>query len=134
MRRVISALMWTMAAAVMFIIMFVIVYAIGGNVEYDSMLLASGTLPVDSIGQLGASACISSVGALEGDACSAFLGADKPNVVFEFKAPYTIYIVAAASILGWLLFMVFGGVGLIALPIDMIMTCAPAPLVASQYL
>ena len=45
--------------------------------------------------------------------------------VWSQRPSFLIFVIAVASILGWLLLMVMGGVGIISLPLDMILACAP---------
>jgi LMBR1 domain-containing protein 1 len=39
-----------------------------------------------------------------------------------FSVNYGVYVIAIASLLGWIVFSMFGGVGLIALPFDAFMS------------
>ena len=48
--------------------------------------------------------------------------------VWKERPSFFIFVIAVASILGWLLLMVMGGVGMVALPLDMILACATACL------
>ncbi len=42
------------------------------------------------------------------------------NTDFEMEATFAVYIIAILSFFGWILLVIFGGVGIFALPIDMI--------------
>lgn len=105
-------------------------YGINGFVEYDTTLLKSGVAPFgDAQTFFSGAGCIQggrSPGAnITGTSCSA-LAEDVQEEVWRQRPSFLIYVIAVASILGWLLLMVMGGVGIISLPLDMILTCAPA--------
>lgn len=42
------------------------------------------------------------------------------DITLELEASFAVYVIALMSWFGWILLVVFGGVGLFALPIDMI--------------
>lgn len=54
----------------------------------------------------------------------------------EIPISFTVYMIAIASFVGWLLFTLFGGVGLAALPLDLILGFLnrPRPISNAQYL
>lgn len=135
-QRLRSALFYTICAIAVFALIFGIVYGVGGEIEYDSTLLVSGTIGAASVSDLGAE-CIAPAGSeLQGLACSATLG-DPPVVVLSETPTFLVYVVAVASIIGWLLLMVMGGVGLVALPLDMIMRFFARPkktITKAQYI
>lgn len=105
-----------------------ILYAAGGYVQYDTTLLTSATVPLAQLTE-GAfeSGCVTlpDPSNLEpAQSCSA-LAEDVRMQTWEQRPSFMIFVVAVASILGWLLLMVMGGVGLVALPLDMIVACVP---------
>eukprot|EP01052_Picozoa_sp_SAG31_P028439 SAG31_NODE_2747_length_5147_cov_3.881933_3_plen_90_part_00 len=50
-----------------------------------------------------------------------------PNDVLTVQVSYTIMAVAIVSLVGWVFFSVFAGVGLVALPIDLLQTWFDRP-------
>ena len=119
MKRIKSAVIWTLLAVLVFGIILILVYAINGYVEYDTTLLTSGLASLSDLD--GLTQCIDSQGAAT--LCSA-LGPNAVAQTWSQRPSFLIFVIAVASILGWLLLMVMGGVGIIALPLDMILTCA----------
>ena len=137
-QRIKSAVMYSVLTSVVFVIMFVIVYIIGGYVEYDTELLNSGMIPLENLGELGLTCLEPAAGGnatvtykffeSAAQSCSAFATPAPQSVEWRVRTTFLVYVIAVASILGWLLLMVFGGVGIIALPLDMIMRCVPVLL------
>lgn len=124
--RLKSSVIWTVASVFVFGAILGIMYAVGGKVAYDTTLLSSGLASMGEFQAAAEAGCI----ALAGDpanGCDALAG-DVREQVFKVRPSFQIFIIAVASILGWLLLMVMGGVGLIALPLDMILACASALL------
>ncbi|KAK9825402.1 hypothetical protein WJX81_001005 [Elliptochloris bilobata] len=63
--------------------------------------------------------CYALVGYVEYPVCDAVngkLGAD----IWKQRCSFPIYIIAMSATVGWVLFMVFAGVGLVALPLDLV--------------
>jgi LMBR1-like membrane protein len=126
-KRIQSAVVWTLLSVLVFGVILALVYAINGYVEYDTNLLTSGLAPISKLD--GLSSCVPAQGA-NATACSALA----PGAVMQTwnqRPSFPIFVIAVASILGWLLLMVMGGVGIIALPLDMILACAPATPLAT---
>ena len=46
---------------------------------------------------------------------------DRSEVFLEIEVSFPIYVLALMSFIGWLFFVIFGGCGMIALPIDLIL-------------
>ena len=67
-KRIQSAVIWTVLAVVVFGIILALVYAINGEVEYDTNLLTSGLAPISDLGSLNN--CIQAEGQAA-TACSA---------------------------------------------------------------
>jgi LMBR1 domain-containing protein 1 len=124
-QRIKNAIIWTIAAVVVFGAILGILYAVGGQVAYDTTLLVSGLQDIDSFKTDAADGCFPLGSEGTPPQCNAVADGVK---VTEYKSrpSFVIFIIAVASILGWVLLMVMGGVGLIALPLDMILACAPA--------
>ena len=130
-KRVRNAVIWTLLAMLVFGGILGLAYGINGYVEYDTTLLTSGVAPFDE-----AQTFFSGNGCIQGErtpganitatSCSA-LADSVQTQTWEQRPSFLIYVIAVASILGWILLMVMAGVGIVALPLDMILACVPAP-------
>lgn len=120
--RLKNSVIWTFVSVFVFGAILGIMYVVGGNVAYDTTLLTSGLTPMGEFPQATAVGCITLDGA-PANGCNA-LADDVRQQVFTTRPSFLIFVIAVASILGWLLLMVMGGVGLIALPLDMILAYA----------
>jgi LMBR1 domain-containing protein 1 len=97
-------------------------YGIEGYVDYHMETLTSGLVRI-STDMRGSSSCIpagswqpslkSNTGC---DSVNGFPASEKWSV----RVTFPVYCIALATVCGWLLFMVFAGVGLVALPVDLI--------------
>jgi LMBR1 domain-containing protein 1 len=97
-------------------------YGIEGFVDYNMDTLNSGLVRI-SADLRSSSACIpagawtpSNTAALGCDGVNGF----PANERWSVRTTFPVYCIALATVIGWLLFMVFAGVGLIALPVDLI--------------
>lgn len=104
-----------------------IAYGIYGYIDYNTDSLSSGFLRLDSLDALVAgTSCIPpnafSVPASAADKSTACDGANAPATqeLWSLRTTFPVYCIALATVCGWLLFMVFGGVGLVALPVDLL--------------
>lgn len=115
-------MLWTLLCVLVFGAITGLVYAINGNLEYDTTLLTSGVAPLEQF----SSTCIAGAAGntdITATSCSAMAKGTRMQV-WKKRPSFPIFVIAAASILGWLLLMVMAGVGIVALPLDMIMSCA----------
>ncbi|TPX48901.1 hypothetical protein SeLEV6574_g01785 [Synchytrium endobioticum] len=57
------------------------------------------------------------------------------NATLQIGVSWLVYVVALTSLVGWLLFSVFGGVGIVSLPVDLIQDYKhrPKPIKATEY-
>lgn len=75
---------------------------------------------------------------LDGDAKVAASGMDSMtcasshNASMELKVGFDVYIIAVMCWVGWLFFVVFGGIGLSAVPLDLILAFADRPVPISE--
>lgn len=122
--RLKNSVIWTVVSMVVFGAILGIMYVVGGKVAYDTTLLTSGLTSMGEFTQATAVGCITLAGA-PANGCNA-LADDVREEVFKIRPSFVIFVIAVASILGWLLLMVMGGVGLVALPLDMILAYASA--------
>eukprot|EP00899_Mesostigma_viride_P010788 jgi/Mesvir1/19710/Mv09970-RA.1 len=121
-KRVWSGIVWCVAIALCLGMVFGLAYGLGGEVEYPVNRLVSGTVPLTkSLATLNMRfPCISSdgTGSFAGVECDA----EQTNNIKDWKmwTSFPVYVIAVSSIIGWLLFMFFAGVGIVALPFDWI--------------
>jgi LMBR1 domain-containing protein 1 len=117
--RLKNSVIWTVVSVFVFGAILAILYVVGGKVAYDTTLLSSGLASVGEFQAATAAGCIPLAGG-PANGCNA-LADNVREQVFKVRPSFVIFVIAVASILGWLLLMVMGGVGLIALPLDMIL-------------
>lgn len=57
------------------------------------------------------------------------------EIKWELQVSFPIYVIALLSFIGWFLFALFGGIGIFALPLDLIneYRTRPVPISASEY-
>jgi len=96
-------------------------YGIGGNIVFNTPSLSSGFAKIEATTS-DVDGCIptGSFGQLASNTDCDGLNGSPTTVRFLTFTTFPIYCIALATVIGWLLFMVFAGVGLIALPTDMI--------------
>lgn len=69
--------------------------------------------------------------------CNAVDGDGLDTDVWEVRTSFPVYIIAAASIIGWITFIMFGSFGMVALPVDLIRDFFNRPsktITKSEYL
>lgn len=115
-----------------FIVAFAIIlgvsYAIEGYVIFNMQTLQSGFTRV-SVSATTLSGCVPAGSWL---ATAGSTMCDSPNghpgaFVWKTRCTFPIYVIALVTVVGWLLFMVFAGVGLIALPVDLVRSYLARP-------
>lgn len=96
-------------------------YGIGGYVVFNTPVLTSGFAKLQTTVS-GVGGCIPNgqFGQATGTTTCDGVNGSPPVIQFSTRTTFPIYVIALATVIGWLLFMVFAGVGLIALPVDMI--------------
>ena len=59
----------------------------------------------------------------------------REKVVEEIRVSFVVYVVAMTSFIGWILFSLFGGIGLFALPVDLFLDYKyrPKPVSKAEY-
>ena len=118
--KVWSALMWNLATLVVLALTLGLSYGLAGYADFTVERLESGMLPIDSPSLSGIATCIGAEGSL--DYVRGLCDASKSNATenWEVRVSFPVYVIAIFSLCGWVLFMVFAGVGVTALPIDYI--------------
>jgi len=96
-------------------------FGLFGEAVYDSRSLNSGFVRASS-DLSGATGCVQQGewGPSVGNTTCDGVSSSPPVVTWSIKVTFPVYCIALVTIVGWILFMVFAGVGLIALPVDMI--------------
>ncbi|BDA43033.1 LIMR family protein At3g08930 [Coccomyxa sp. Obi] len=125
-QRWMHALLWEAATVVTFGMILGICYALVGYVEYPVAPLSSGFSPmaalhgnstlVDTCARPGTGPANT---VYAGRLCDAINGDLTPQI-WKLRCSFPVYIIAMSATAGWLLFMVFAGVGFVALPLDLI--------------
>mmetsp|Transcript_26079 Transcript_26079/g.60157 ORF Transcript_26079/g.60157 Transcript_26079/m.60157 type:complete len:506 (+) Transcript_26079:76-1593(+) len=117
-RRLCTAICWTSVFVFCFAMLTGICYVTIGYVQlpvqfnYAPLLDANATLDTDSMG------CCTSTPTC--DANDNICGPNHQNGIIKIRTSAAIYILAMLSFCGWFLTMSFGGIGLAALPFDLI--------------
>jgi LMBR1 domain-containing protein 1 len=96
-------------------------YGIEGYVDYNMDTLSSGVVRI-SADLRSLTGCIpagSFSASASGKGCDGVNGSPSSER-WSVRTTFPVYCIALATVIGWLLFMVFAGVGLIALPVDLI--------------
>lgn len=154
-KRWCSGLLWAMGSIVVLVCIVVIPYALAGYVIYDVQVAYSGVLPVNWIPRLenlGFNQCIGLLANFNG-APGATLPlvnttliqygyncdtlANRISTQWKMRASFIMYAMTIVSTVGWFLFMVFGAIGLVALPLDWIRQFIGRPhatITRSQYI
>jgi len=127
------ALMYTSGFVVIFAIILMILYFVDNkaripfvNRTYDYNYINTLNVDVPSGGFTSASAVVPNECA---DHCT------KSDDKLEIEMTPTVFIIAVASLIGWFLFCVFGGVGLVSLPFGLInqWRTRPKPIDRDEY-
>mmetsp|Transcript_21904 Transcript_21904/g.37447 ORF Transcript_21904/g.37447 Transcript_21904/m.37447 type:complete len:440 (-) Transcript_21904:1453-2772(-) len=131
-QKIKSAVIWTLICMIFIGLLVGILYALVGFVVYPTQRLQSGTLPLEALGNLNGSYGVVNMTNL---VCIpvATINGTKPLIRqcdatapvqditnWRLRCSIVVYIMAIQSILGWILFLVFAGVGFLAAPIDWI--------------
>jgi LMBR1 domain-containing protein 1 len=115
-------------------------YGFLGFVDFPVTTLTSGLAPLSSAALTTAHKCLapdafSDGGTNAGYACDADGGV--PSETWSVRTTFPIYVIAVGSVLSWVIFIVFGGVGVSAVPIDLIKAFLDRPkktIAKSEYI
>eukprot|EP00898_Chlorokybus_atmophyticus_P001523 jgi/Chlat1/2371/Chrsp17S00180 len=124
-KRIWSGCLWLCAVCVTFGLILGLGYGLAGNVEYPVWRVTSGAQGINATASWAtqinsANACVAPYYDVVSSAntCNAKSGGQK--ITWSIPTSFPVYVIAVGSIIGWILFMVFAGVGVIALPLDWI--------------
>jgi LMBR1 domain-containing protein 1 len=121
---------WVVATVIPLAATVGIAYAIVGYMDYTVEELSSGMISLSDSSRLAdATECIApdSVG-FQGYLCDATKAdALPPTETWSVRTSFPVYVMALAACIGWVLFIVFAGVGVVALPVDLLLDCINFP-------
>ncbi|GMI71418.1 hypothetical protein like AT5G01460 [Hibiscus trionum] len=134
-KRIKSALLWVVTAAIVCALLLGVLYEKVGMVDFSVRHLPSATTNFTSnwnfsLGQ----PCIGGSGAV---ACSAYTANASSEKTWTMRTSFPEYVVALATIVGSVLFSIFGGVGIACLPLGLIAAFVRRPktvITRSQYI
>ncbi|XP_068340727.1 LIMR family protein At5g01460 [Pyrus communis] len=132
-KRIGSALLWVAVTAVVCALVLGILYGLVGKVDFTVRHLSSSTTSFPSSFQFSSSnECINGA-----KACSAYLASDTSEKTWTMRTTFPEYVVALATIVGSVLFTIFGGIGIACLPLGLIFSFIRRPkavITRSQYI
>ncbi|KAM3206808.1 hypothetical protein ACQJBY_062150 [Aegilops geniculata] len=136
-KRLKSALIWVVASAVVCGLVLGILYALIGKVDFTVRHLSSSVQAFPNPNQFGAftsgQPCIAPLTRQ----CSANTAPPNSQTTWTMRATFPEYVVALATIVGSVLFTIFGGVGIACLPLSLIFSFVRRPkavITRSQYI
>uniref|UniRef100_A0A1D1YBC5 LIMR family protein At5g01460 n=1 Tax=Anthurium amnicola TaxID=1678845 RepID=A0A1D1YBC5_9ARAE len=134
-KRLMSALMWVGASFLVCGLVLGILYGVVGDVDFTVRHLSSSTtsFPSTWTSFTHSQPCIGST-ARE---CAAYTASASSETTWKMKATFPEYTVALATIVGSVLFTIFGGVGIFCLPLGLIFSFIRRPkavITRSQYI
>ncbi|KAI5663480.1 hypothetical protein M9H77_22803 [Catharanthus roseus] len=135
-KRIKSALLWVITTAIVCALLLGILYGLVGKVDFTVRHLSSSTTPFPSPNTWQFSngqPCIGS-GTRQ---CSAYAASASSETTWTMRTTFPEYVVALATIVGSVLFTIFGGVGIACLPLGLIFSFIRRPkavITRSQYI
>lgn len=143
-QRIKSAIFWTLGFLVVIGLIIGILYGLIGYVVYPTQELQSGTRPIALLSDVKNFnyTCIPKLKigdflpASDPQLCDAF-GPTFTIVNWKLRVTLPIYIIAVQSVIGWCLFLIFAGVGVLSAPIDWLQQFVGRPkstITKSEYM
>ncbi|CAD5322465.1 unnamed protein product [Arabidopsis thaliana] len=133
-KRIKSALIWVVTTAVVCALVLGILYGVIGKVDFSVRHLASATSTFPTSWQFSnTQPCIGNTARQ----CSAFTANPTSEKTWTMRTTFPEYVVALATIVGSVLFTIFGGVGIACLPLGLITAFIRRPkavITRSQYI
>ncbi|KAE8654254.1 LIMR family protein [Hibiscus syriacus] len=134
-KRIKSALIWVVTTAIVCALLLGILYGLVGKVDFSVRHLSSATTDFTSNWDFSSGQpCIGGSGA---HACSAYTANASSEKTWTMRTTFPEYVVALATIVGSVLFSIFGGVGIASLPLGLIAAFIHRPkavITRSQYI
>jgi len=119
--KLVSSSWWVAGTFVILGLILGLSYGFAGFVDLPVTTLSSGIAVYSSLGS-AADACVKTgtfpASTTTGYACDASSGV--PTETWSVRVSFPIYVVALTSVVSWTLFIAFGGVGVSALPVDLV--------------
>ncbi|KAG5042375.1 hypothetical protein AAZX31_03G050200 [Glycine max] len=132
-KRIKSALLWMVTTAIVCALVLGILYGLIGKVDFTVRHLSSSTSQFPSTWDFNSGQqCIGST-----HQCSAFTASPSSEKTWTMRTTFPEYVVALATIVGSVLFAIFGGVGIACLPLGLIFSFIRRPkavITRSQYI
>ncbi|KAK6943125.1 LMBR1-like membrane protein, partial [Dillenia turbinata] len=132
-KRIKSALIWVAVSAVVCGLVLGILYGLIGKVDFTVEHLSSTTTNFPSSWSFSSSQpCIGGT-----HQCSAYTASASAETTWTMQTTFPEYVVALATIVGSVLFAIFGGVGIACLPLGLIFSFIRRPkavITRSQYI
>nr|GMD43353.1 LIMR family protein At5g01460 [Ipomoea batatas] len=133
-KRIKSSLCWVVVTAIVCALLLGILYGLVGKVDFTVRHLSSGTTAfTNTLSFSSSEPCIGN-GLHQ---CSAYSASPSSEKTWTMRATFPEYVVALATIVGSVLFMIFGGVGIACLPLGLIFSFIRRPkavITRSQYI
>lgn len=134
-KRIKSALVWVGMTAIVCALALGILYGLAGKVDFTVRHLSSPTTAFPSTwGEFSSSQqCIGS----GNHQCSSYSASASSEKTWTMRTTFPEYVVALATIVGSVLFSIFGGVGIFCLPLGLIFSFIRRPkavITRSQYI
>ncbi|PIA32223.1 hypothetical protein AQUCO_04500075v1 [Aquilegia coerulea] len=134
-KRIKSSLMWVVATAIVCGLVLGILYGVVGKVDFTVRHLSSAAtaFPNSWTDYTSNQPCIGS----SFHQCSAYAASASSEKTWTMRATFPEYVVALATIVGSVLFSIFGGVGIACLPLGLIFSFIRRPkavITRSQYI
>ena len=138
--KTVSSGWWIGGTLVVLALILGLCYGFLGFVDFPVTTLTSGLAPLGSAALDAAHKCVApetfaSNGVNNGYACDADGGV--PTETWSVRTTFPVYVIAVGSILSWVLFIAFGGVGVSAIPIDLVKSFLGRPkkvIARSEYI
>ncbi|CAK8541918.1 unnamed protein product [Lathyrus sativus] len=133
-KRIKSALCWVVTTAVVCALVLGILYGLVGKVDFTVRHLSSSTTAFPtSWGLNSGQQCVGN----GGHQCSAYSASASSEKTWTMRSTFPEYVVALATIVGSVLFSIFGGVGIACLPLGLLFSFIRRPkavITRSQYI
>ena len=135
--KVISSASWGFGTFTVIALILGLCYGFVGYVDLPVSTLVSGLAPLDAASLSVAHRCVApeASGASQGYACDA--SGDSISETWSVRTTFPVYVIALTSVVSWVLFMVFAGVGVSAIPVDEIKAFLARPkkvIAKSEYI
>ncbi|KAJ7523093.1 hypothetical protein O6H91_18G037000 [Diphasiastrum complanatum] len=124
-QRVVSAMLWESLTAVIVGLVLGILYGLVGKVDFTVRRLSSTTVPFTTDFSFLSQQfpCLSPTNM----ACAAYTTETASTTTWTMRTTFPEYVIALTTIVGSLLFSIFGGIGIACLPLSMIFSFLRRP-------